>query len=145
MVTFLPTYPYFFRFVAQNQYMMTIALVGHQMQVVDEESLTQAYRLAPYIALHDSPAFLTCAMAPGAAYRDLQFIAGIREFRTTDQAIADRVLESLSPGGTRGPHRGEDEGGHGTGLHPPPLSLPSLLCDPHAPPPALSSGELLAS
>ena len=85
----------FVRVVAQERYLMIICLVGHQMPFLEEESLEQAYRLAPYIALHDSPAFLTCALAPGAAYRDLLYIQGIRELRSSDQAIADRVLHSL--------------------------------------------------
>ena len=74
---------------------MTICLVGHQMPFLEQENLEQAYRLAPFIALHDSPAFLTCALAPGAAYRDLLFMQGIRELCSRDQDIADRVLHSL--------------------------------------------------
>ena len=54
--------------------------------------MEKAERLLPYIALHDTPAFLMSPLAPGAAYRDLDFIHGIREFSQEDRPIADRVL-----------------------------------------------------
>ena len=65
------------------------------MDCVDQHSLESAQRLAPYISLYDTPAFLTSAMASGSSYRDLVFMKGIREYRAVDRDIADRVLHSL--------------------------------------------------
>ena len=89
---------HFARFVSQNSYFVTVGLIGHQMVdrgLLDQASVDKAERLLPYIALHDTPAFLMSPLAPGAAYRDLEFIHGIREFRQEDRPIADRVLHSL--------------------------------------------------
>ena len=66
-----------------------------QKGILNLDCLRKAERLLPYIVLHDTPAFLKCPLAPGAAYRDLQHIQGIREFRKHDQPIAERVLFSL--------------------------------------------------
>ena len=75
---------------------MTIAIVGHQMQCVDKKSEEMSARLATYISLYDTPAFLSSALCPGAAYRDLLFIRGMREFQRVDSEIASRVLQSLT-------------------------------------------------
>ena len=83
-------------FVAQNRYLMTIAIVGHQMQCVDERVEEMSARLATYISLYDTPAFLSSSLCPGAAYRDLLFIRGMREFQRVDNGIASRVLQSLT-------------------------------------------------
>ena len=81
--------------MAQNRYLMTMVLVGDQMDCVDQLSLKSSQRLAPYISLYNTPAFLTSAMASGSSYRDLVFMKGIREYRVTDVEVADRVLHNL--------------------------------------------------
>ena len=73
---------------------MTIAIVGHQMQCVDERVEEMSARLATYISLYYTPAFLSSSLCPGAAYRDLLFIRGMREFQRVDSGIASRVLQS---------------------------------------------------
>ena len=90
---------HFARFVSQNLYFMTMGLVGHQMVdrgFLDQACVDKAERLLPYIALHDTPAFIMCPLAAGADYRDLEFIQGIRELKQQDKPIADRVLHSLT-------------------------------------------------
>ena len=75
---------------------MTIAIVGHQMPCVGDQSQAMSLRLANYICLYDTPAFLTSALSTGAAYRDLRFMAGVRDYRRIDPEVAARVLQSLT-------------------------------------------------
>ena len=47
---------------------MSIAIVGHQMQYVDERVEEMSARLATYISLYYTPAFLSSSLCPGAVY-----------------------------------------------------------------------------
>ena len=88
-------YDHIFVFVFQVCSSEPVLDAHHSRRI--SEVLEQSIRLAPYIALYDTPAFLTCALAPGAVYsRDLTFIQHIRKFREVDRPVADRVLESLT-------------------------------------------------
>ena len=51
---------------------MSIAIVGHQMQYVDERVEEMSARLATYISLYDTPAYqVPSAQEQRTPYRDL--------------------------------------------------------------------------